>query len=123
MSSVLREKQIPLNKGGIMDALIFPSMVRKEFEGLSFEEQESFIEEFKRKQRQLVIAYILWLFSLHYFYIRNDKKIRLSLLFWLTGGGLAIWWIIDAFRIPKIIDNHNKDLAIETMKNFKAISA
>jgi hypothetical protein len=102
----------------IVDKL--PAMVRNELANLSPQKQEEFLEEYKRKRKSIGVAYLCWiLFGLHYAYIKNWG---MQVLFWLTLGGLWIWWIVDIFRIPGMINNYNKDMAIDIMRNLKAIT-
>src|SRR5579875_2363541 len=86
-----------------------PSLVRNQLASLSAQRQQEFVEEFRRKAKSPAIAYIAWLLlAWHYIYL---KKIGLQALFWLTGGGIFIWWLVDAFRIPGLIREHNRDVA------------
>jgi TM2 domain-containing membrane protein YozV len=68
----------------------------------------------------MILAYVLWFFFLHYFYF---GRIGLGVLFILTGGGFLIWWLIDAYRTQAMVKEHNRDAAIETLRNLKAITA
>lgn len=99
-----------------------PAMVRNELAKMSAQKQEEFLEEYKRKRKSVGFGYVLliFLFSLHYGYV---GKWGLQVLFWLTGGGLVIWWFIDLFRVPGLVGNYNKDMATNVMRNLKAISA
>jgi len=107
---------IPLS---IVDKL--PSMVRNELANLPPQKQEEFLEEYKRKRKSIAIAYLCWIFfGLHYAYMRNWG---MQILLWITLGGFLIWWIIDFFRIPGMIENYNKDIAIDIMRNLKAITS
>lgn len=102
----------------IKDAL--PSMVKNELSLLTPQKQEEFVEEFKRKSKSVGVAYVLWLvLGLQYGYVR---KWGLQIFYWLTLGGFAIWALIDLFRIPSIIKDYNKDMAIDIMRSLKAIS-
>ncbi len=101
-----------------------PAMVRNELVKLPAQKQEEFIEEYRRKEKSVGIGYILWLlpllpFGWHYAYLR---KWGIQILFWLTFGGLFIWWLIDAFRIPLMIRDYNKDIAVDVLRNLKSIS-
>lgn len=99
---------------------ILPAMVRNELGKMSAQKQEEFIEEYKRKTKSIGFAYALWLFlGWHYAY---TNKWGLQVLFWLTFGGFFLWWIIDLFRIARIVKNYNKDIATDVMRNLKAIS-
>lgn len=106
----------------ISDAL--PSMVKNELTKLSAMRQEEFVEEFNRKKKSINVAYVLSVVGLFFFcpYYAYLRKWGLWVLFLLSGGGLMIWWLIDLFRMKSIVDDYNKDVAIEIMRNMKATS-
>lgn len=99
-----------------------PAMVRNELSTLSAQKQEEFFEEYKRKKKSVALAYILMLpifFVLHYGYLR---KWGLQFLFWFTAGGFGVWWLIDLFRTYGLVQDYNKDVAVDVIRNLKAIS-
>lgn len=110
-------EQTNLIPASIIDNL--PAMVRNEVVKLSAQKQEEFVEEYKRKAKSRGIAYILWLIGFHYLYVR---KWGTQILFWITAGGLLIWWFIDLFRTGGIVRDYNKDVATDILRNLKAIS-
>lgn len=96
-----------------------PLLVRNQLAALSPELQQEFVLEFKRSAKSPAIGYIaLFILSWHYFYL---KKWGMQILFWLTGGGLGVWWLVDAFRMPSLIREYNQDVAIEAMRNLAAV--
>jgi len=98
-----------------------PDVVRHELLKLPPQKQKGFVEEYRRKSKSLAPAYILWLLlGWHYIYF---GKWGMQILFWITAGGLVFWWIVDAFRIPSMKRNYNKDVAIDVLRNLKAISS
>lgn len=99
-----------------------PSMVKNELAKLSPQKQEEFLEEYKRKAKSVGIAYLflLVIFSMHYGYLKNWG---LQVVFWLTFGGGTIWWIIDVFRLARLVKDYNKNIATDTMRNLKAMSS
>lgn len=102
----------------IRDSL--PAMVRSELAKLSAEKQGEFVEEYRRKAKSMGVAYVAWFFlGWHYAYL---GKWGWQVLFWITSGGLVIWWIISLFLIPGMIHNYNKDVAVNVLRNMKAIS-
>jgi hypothetical protein len=113
-----------MEEGNLVPASIsdnLPSMVRNEVAKLSAQRQGEFLEEYNRKAKSAGWAYVLWLvLGAHYLYLR---KWGFQVLFWLTFGGLLIWWIVDAFRIPGMIRDYNKDNAVDVLRNLKAVSA
>lgn len=55
--------------------------------------------------RNVGIAYLLFFVAwAHYAYV---NKWGTQILFWLTLGGLGIWWFIDIFRITSIVEEFN----------------
>lgn len=37
-------------------------------------------------------------------------------------GATFLWAIADLFRLPKLVRDYNKDVAMEVLRNLKAIS-
>lgn len=64
--------------------------------------------EYPRKRRWL--AYVLWavtgLMGGHRFYLRHHGTAALQ---FLTGGGFMVWWIVDAWLIPRYVREHNEE--------------
>lgn len=94
-----------------------PAMVRNELDKLPAQRQEEFVEEYRRKAKSSGPAYLLWaLVGGHYLYL---GKWGIQVLFWLTLGGLLIWWLADLLRIPGMIRDFNKDVAVDVLKNLE----
>lgn len=102
-------------------AFNLPAMVRNELATLSAQKQEEFLEEYKRRKKSVGISYLfqIFIFWMHYGYLR---KWGLQFVFWFTGGGFGIWWFIDLFRNYGMVTDYNKDIAIDVIRNLKAIS-
>lgn len=49
-----------------------------------------------RKSKSTALILCLFLCGFHYIYV---GKTGMAILFWLTGGGCGIWWIIDLIAI------------------------
>ncbi len=97
-----------------------PSMVKNELSKLPASKQEEFIEEYKRKSKNLSMTYfIFFFFGMHYLYL---GKLNTQLLYWFTLAGVSVWWFIDIFRIPSLVEDYNRDVAIDTLRNLKAVS-
>lgn len=96
-----------------------PSIVKRELSSMSANEQQEFVEEFTRKSKDIGTAYMLYFIGFQYSYVR---KYGLQVLYFLTIYGLFLWLLIDLFRIPSMIRNYNKDVAIDVLRNIKAIS-
>ena len=115
-------EQRPDNKLYISHSIAdkLPSMVKNELSKMTAQKQSEFIEEYKRKAKSVGFAYLCYfVFGLHYGYLR---KWGLQLVFWITGFGILIWWILDLFRLAGLVKDYNKDVAMDVMRNLKAIS-
>ncbi len=96
-----------------------PATVRSELDTLPAQRQDEFVEEYSRKAKSRGPAYLLWfLVGGHYLYL---GKWGIQFVFWLTLGGLLIWWLVDLVRIPGMIRDYNKDMAVDVLKNLKAV--
>lgn len=100
-----------------------PAMVRDELSRLAPQSQAAFVEEYRRKSKSTGLCYLLWItgsvgFGFQYAYV---GKWGIQILYWLTFGGLLIWWFIDLFRIPGMVGNYNKDVAVNVLGSLKAI--
>lgn len=106
-------------ENSIADTL--PSMVKTELAQMSEEKQAAFVEEYLRKKKSIGWAYFFLLVCLGipYGYI---GKWGMQFVYWFTGGGLLIWWLILIFRLPALVKDYNKDVALEVMRNLKVLS-
>ena len=56
------------------------------------------------------IALLLWLFTgffgVHRYYL---QRIGTGVAMALTGGGFLIWWVIDGFRLKKLVNQFNRE--------------
>jgi TM2 domain-containing membrane protein YozV len=67
---------------------------------------------YRYPRKQVWITWVLWaitgLLGGHRFYLDRTGTGALMLF---TGGGGALWWIVDAFLIRKMVDAYNADQA------------
>ena len=84
--------------------------------------------EMRARQKSLTVAYLTWLFSsfflfVYRFYLKRDGSKFLaasliSLVCWIIVVGIfatmvmMIIWIVDAFRLPRFVEEYN--LALES---------
>lgn len=112
--------QVPMVEGEV--ARYLPSYVKAELGKLDLAKQQEFLEEFNRKKKSIGLAYLCWFFGLHYAYLKQWGLLAVFWLALLVLLGIA-WWIIDAFRLPTLIENYNKDVAIGVMREMKLIGS
>jgi len=97
-----------------------PAMVRNQLVTLPPQRQQEFVEEYRRKAKSTGPAYLLWLcLGWHYAYLR---KWGIQILFWISIGGLFVWWLVDLFRIPAMIRDYNKDISVDVLRNLKTLA-
>lgn len=97
-----------------------PASLQPAFERLPAESQSAVQRDYTRRTKSMAVAYLAWLFlGWHYLYLRRGW---VQLAFWLTGGGLFIWWVIDVFRVAGMVRRMNEDTARELMVQHKALS-
>lgn len=83
------------------------------------ESQYQYMEKaLPRKIKKTFRCYLCWGFSVHYFYL---KRPLLNLLYWCSLGGLGLWFFIDLFRIPFLIDQYNEKISMETLNEAKQL--
>ena len=99
----------------------FPSMVQTELDKLDSASSRAFLEEYRRRSRQVGVAYLAWFFlGWHYAYLGLWGW---QVAYWLTGGFFVIGIFIDMFRIPGMVGAINRRAAVEAMRDLKIISS
>ncbi len=95
-----------------------PLLVQQKLLNLSDTEKSVYYELYNRKKKSIFVAYLLlFFFGWHYGYI---KKWGLQIAFITTLGGLMLWWLIDWFRLPSLINSYNKELSLSLLKQFNS---
>lgn len=99
-------------------AQLLPMMVKTELSKLDETSQANFVEEFNRKKKSLGWAYFFLLvcFGMPYGYLH---KWGLQVVYWVTIAGLGVWFIILLFKLPSMVEEYNKDIALEILRNMK----
>ncbi len=95
-----------------------PYAVQVQVRQLPYPAQKEFVREFSRRKKDTLITYLLqFLFSAPYGYLDEWGK---QFLYWLTFGGMGIWWFVNLFRIPGKVRRYNDRLADEVLRNVTA---
>ncbi|OYU80449.1 MAG: hypothetical protein CFE23_09335 [Flavobacterium sp. BFFFF1] len=83
-------------------------------------EVQGFWEQYNKKKKSIFTGYILLLLlGWHYAYV---NKWGTQFLCWISLWGLLLWWFVDWFRIPSIINSYNNDLAINVLRDFSLLN-
>ena len=88
-----------------------PVDVRRSAVNWTPEQKDIFVARFNSQSKETTIAYITW-FALgaHYAYLGDWGK---QVLYWITGGGLGIWALIDLFNMEDLVREKNREIARE----------
>lgn len=88
---------------------------------LSEKQRRYALSRYENKKKSVAVAYLLWIFfGVYYFYL---NRVVLNLLLWISFGILLgiIWWAVDLFRIPGLVEQRNRDILVECIKDAKII--
>jgi TctA family transporter len=82
-----------------------------------------FDQEFEKKKKSMLAAYLLWFFlgflGIHKFYL---KKTGMGVLYIFTGALVGIGWLIDAFITANQVHKLNESIAKDTVLEVKMIT-
>ena len=99
-----------------------PIKVRARLEDLPVPQQEIFWDGYWRKSKSLLVAYLAWLLlGTHYLYLggRWVPTVLMLLIAYMPIG--IAWWLIDAFRLPRLVREYNCDMAIHVLRKQRLI--
>lgn len=91
-----------------------------EIQALSDRDRELFDAEWNRRAKSGSSAWICAVVGLHYAYL---GRWGLLIVYWLTWGGLGVWWFVDLFRVPGLVRDRNADEAMAALRDVRAVRA
>jgi len=96
-----------------------PATVQEAYQQLPAVLQKEFLEEYRLCRHNVLVGLLLWAvpppFSCHNLY---GKRIFLQFIYTISVGGLFLWWIIDFFRVPAIVEEYNRNQARKVLKKI-----
>ena len=98
----------------------FSVMTQAAINKLDESQQVIFLEQFNSKKKSLGLAILCWLIGWHFLYFGRGA---MMFLFWLTGGGLLIWWVIEAFKLSGRVNDWNDAKAQEILRNMAILNS
>ena len=94
-----------------------PPRVRTDLAAFSSKQQQTFVDLYKKRERNKTIMIILSIFfPIQMFFL---GKVGLGIIFWLTLGGLGIWWFVEIFLTAGRTDSYNSNMAEEILADIK----
>ncbi len=118
----------PKKKGGAMKEydiensilMQLPLTVKHGLSEVSGEKRIVFVEEFLRKKRALgCMLALAILFPIQHFLLGRGI---LGIIFWISGFGIFIWWIVEIFLTPSRVRTYNEELASQILRDIVIMS-
>ena len=85
---------------------------------LSPNDQIIFSNYYNRKKKSRDWAQLFALFAVHYAYLRRPL---MQLIFFMTAGGVGIWYLYDLFTIQDKVERENDFFALEALDAAKGL--
>ncbi|AZQ60947.1 hypothetical protein EI427_01570 [Flammeovirga pectinis] len=79
--------------------------------------QYEFIAEFRSCKRSTLVMYLAHFFPIP-FSLGYAGKWFQQFLFWISGGGFGIWWLVMLFTMPSDMVEFNRRVAVEVFKDI-----
>jgi hypothetical protein len=100
-----------------------PSAVRSQLASLPAGARSRFCEEFQRRSKSLRAAYFCSLFYCHHALLgRRGTTLAMWLASLATLGMLGMaWWLVDLYRLPGLVRSYNQALAVDILRNMRAV--
>ncbi len=93
-----------------------PASILLELRKIAPEKQPVFLEAYGRQAKSWEVALLCWLLvGGHYAYL---GRVGRQVLFWLTGGGLLVWWLVDGLRLRRLVREHNCAVARAVLRSL-----
>lgn len=91
------------------------------FQNLSDDQKAAFATRYGAAKRSMPLMMALAiLFPIQLFLL---NRILLGLLFWLTGGGLGVWYVVEWFLTPERVRGYNTTVANDIFASVDGGSA
>jgi hypothetical protein len=105
-----------------------PDGMESRLKSMSDDDFKAYRQMFKKRGKSMGDAYLFWIFvAAHYPYIYGWKGVLIWILFIglsiMTFGFVGlIWWAVDFFRIPGMVKDNNREIAIKTLQDIQLLN-
>lgn len=80
-------------------------------------DSEELADELESRRKKRRHAWLAWLLlGSHYLYLGRPFT---QAVFWLSLGGLLVWWVVDLFRIPAMVERCNRRTSHEILRTWQ----
>jgi hypothetical protein len=95
-------------------------MVKEALSKLPADKQSMFVDEYQRKAKSPVLMLLLAIFFPIQLFLLG--KTGAAIAFWLTFGGLGIWWFVEVCLAMKRTNDFNRDVATAIVRDIKVLA-
>lgn len=92
-----------------------PERLKQQVDRMPINSKRIFLQHYMRKCKSPLVAYLSMSFGGHYAYLRRWDD---QLFFYLTLGGIGLWWVSDIFRLRDMVYQYNASLARNILKDM-----
>jgi hypothetical protein len=94
--------------------------IQEAYAQLLLDDRMVFEHAYACKSKGLGAVYLAWLCGSHYAYLgRQDVQYK----YWFSLGGLLVWAVADLARIPGLVNDYNRNVALINLEPFKRKAA
>jgi len=87
--------------------------VARQLDALDHKERAFFTSAYDARRRSTwSMELAAFLFPIQLFLLDETE---LGVVFWITGGGLLVWWVLEWFRTPRRVREYNLAVALELL--------
>ena len=98
----------------------YPPVVMASFNKMDETQRLTFESAYRqRRWSKGVMVVLAILFPIQHFLL---GKTGMGVAFWLTSGGLLVWWIIEIFLVSSRVDEYNGQVATEIARDLKLMA-
>jgi hypothetical protein len=90
--------------------------IQEAYADLPLEDRMVFEHAYAVQSKGLGMTYLSLLCASHYAYL---GRWNVQFAYWFTGGGLLLWMLADLFRLPGMVNEFNKAVALNALQPFQ----
>jgi hypothetical protein len=88
--------------------------IQQAYANLLLEDRLVFEHTYAVQSKGLSMTYLSLLCASHYAYL---GRWNVQFAYWFTGGGLLLWMLVDAFRLPGMVNEFNRVVALNALRS------
>jgi hypothetical protein len=86
--------------------------IQEAYANLLLEDRMVFEHAYAVRSKGIGATYLAWMVGSHHAYL---GRWNVQFAYWFTAGGLVLWALADLFRIPGLVNEHNRAVALRAL--------